>query len=96
VRRFTGLARAFTLFLLEETEAPMNEISFLAWACGGVLPPFAQGRGEELKEQLVRATIEGTEAVWAVSPEARIFHIDPICNIVGDPNKPEDCAAAAD
>src|SRR5207302_654449 len=51
VRRFAGLARAFTMFLIEETDAvpylaPMNEISFLAWAggCVGVFPPFAQGR----------------------------------------------------
>jgi len=102
-RRFASLARAFTRLLREETDetpyiSPVNEISFLAWAGGGVgvFPPFKQGCGEELKHQLVRAAIEGTEAVWSVSPHARIFHIDPICNVVGDPEKPDDCAAAAE
>jgi beta-glucosidase/6-phospho-beta-glucosidase/beta-galactosidase len=103
LRRFAGLARAFTHLLREEMDetpyiAPVNEISFLAWAGGGVgvFPPFQQGCGEELKHQLVRAAIEGTEAVWSVDPHARIFHIDPICNVVADPEKPEECATAAD
>jgi beta-glucosidase/6-phospho-beta-glucosidase/beta-galactosidase len=96
-RRFAGLARAFTALLADESDdlpylAPVNEISFLAWAGGGVamLPPFATGRGDELKKQLVRATLEGIEAVWSVNPRARIFHIDPMCNVVADPEKPDE------
>jgi beta-glucosidase/6-phospho-beta-glucosidase/beta-galactosidase len=49
--------------------------------------PFALGRGDELKEQLVRATIAATDAIWDVHPEARIAQIDPVINVL-----PEDPA----
>jgi beta-glucosidase/6-phospho-beta-glucosidase/beta-galactosidase len=102
IDRFAGLARAFTRFLKEETGetpylCPINEISFLAWAGGAMalFPPFARDQGLEFKFQLVRATIAGIEAAWEVDARARIFHIDPICNIVPAPDKPEDAANAA-
>ena len=51
VRRFGGLARAFTELLIDGGDdapyiAPVNEPSFVAWAGGasGLLPPFAHGR----------------------------------------------------
>ncbi len=76
--------------------APVNEISFFSWGGGdvGCLNPFAQGRGLELKVQLVRAAIRAMEAIWAIDPAARFVHADPIINVVADPARPEDAALA--
>ena len=101
-RRLARLSRAFAEVIASETDAvpyyaPVNEISFVAWAGGEVqyLNPFANGRGHELKDQLVRAVIEATEAVWEVDPRARIVQIDPVINIVADPERPQDRDEAA-
>ncbi|MDQ3749514.1 MAG: beta-glucosidase [Acidobacteriota bacterium] len=90
VRRYVRLARAFTELHRNETDsilfvAPINEISFFSWASGevGYFYPFARRRGNELKTQLVRAAIEGIEAIWSVDPQARIVQIDPLINVVG-------------
>ncbi|HSE97183.1 MAG TPA: beta-glucosidase, partial [Blastocatellia bacterium] len=101
IPRFARLARAFARLLADETDdtpliVPVNEISFFSWAGAtvGIFNPFATGRGHELKVQLVRASIEAIEAFWSVAPHARIFHTDPMVNIVPDPARPEDREAA--
>lgn len=101
VHRFARFSRAFAELIANETDgvpfyAPVNEISFMAWAGGaeGFINPFRRRRGRELKAQLVHAAIEATEAVWSVDSNARIMHIDPVINIVADPNRPQDRAAA--
>jgi beta-glucosidase/6-phospho-beta-glucosidase/beta-galactosidase len=101
VRRFAGLSRAFIRMLADETDAvpficPVNEISFFSWASGdvGCFYPFTVGRGMELKRQLVRASIESIEAVWDVSPHARLIQIDPAINVIADPAKPENAGLA--
>jgi len=101
VDRYAGLARAFARVVVSETgQAPMispfNEISFFAWAGGevGYFNPFASGRGGELKAQLVRAAIEGIEAVWEVAPGALVVHADPVINVAADSLRPEDRAVA--
>lgn len=95
VRHYVAYARAFAQRLKNETDAtpiitPINEISFLAFhgAEVGNMNPFTRGRGHELKEQLVRAAIEGMEAIWEVLPHARFMHNDPIFNTVADTNDP--------
>ena len=68
---------------------PTNEISFFSWAAGesAVLNPFCTRRGDELKEQLVRANIAVCEAIWAVDKRTRIAQIDPMINVLPlDPN----------
>lgn len=99
--RLAAMARAFVRLLLEEGEArpfvvPINEISFLAWSGGdeGLLPPFARHRGHELKRCLVRAAIETIDAVREVAPQTRICLIDPMINVAGRFNDPENCLAA--
>lgn len=101
VRRFADLARAFVRLLSDETDdvpfiTPINEISFFAWASGDVAAffPFGKGRGDELKDQLVRASIEGIEAAWDVNPRTRIAAIDPLINVVPNPARPQDAEAA--
>lgn len=91
VTRYAAFARATASFIKQELDgtpfyAPINEISFLAWAGGDVafFNPHAQGRGLELKAQLVRAAIAGIEAIWSIDPRARIVHADPVIHVVAD------------
>jgi beta-glucosidase/6-phospho-beta-glucosidase/beta-galactosidase len=87
-------AREFIKIHSQETDrvpfvAPTNENSFFAWAGGqrARIYPGKRGRGNELKEQLVRAAIAVAEAVWEVDPRTRIIHTDPIVNVVGKPGQ---------
>ncbi len=74
----------------------INEISFFSWAAGegGIFNPFQKHRGDEVKRQLVRATIEAVAAVRRVNPDVTIYQIDPIINVVPASDRPEDVAAA--
>ena len=101
VRCFAAFARAFAHLLNEETDAvpfisPVNEISFFAWASGevGYFFPYVEGRGMELKAQLVHATIEGIEGVWNIVPRTRIVHADPMINVVASPQRSYESEAA--
>jgi hypothetical protein len=96
------MAGAFTRLLVEETGetpvlCPVNEISFFSWAGGAaaVFNPLSTDRADELKRQLVRASVAGIEAIWGVAPGARIVHTDPIINVIADPERPQDAPAAA-
>lgn len=93
--RFARYARAFAEHHARESDAPpwvapVNEMSFLAWAGGDVrcLNPFEVARGVELKVQLVRATIEAIEAIRIVHPRARFLSPEPVIHIVADPEHP--------
>ncbi|HYW69467.1 MAG TPA: hypothetical protein VE961_00445 [Pyrinomonadaceae bacterium] len=63
---------------------PTNEISFFSWAAGesAVLNPFCTRRGDELKEQTVRANIAVCKALWGVNKRTRIAQIDPMINVL--------------
>jgi beta-glucosidase/6-phospho-beta-glucosidase/beta-galactosidase len=100
-RRFAAFARAFAEVASRETDGPpwvvpVNEISFFAWAAGdfGIFNPFAKGRGDELKFQLLRAAIASIEAMWSVNPDIRIVHTEPMINVVAHKDRPQDGAAA--
>ena len=89
VHRFAAYSAAFARLHQEMTGrppmvCPVNEISFLAWAGGDMrrLNPVCEGRGGELKRQLVRAALAATEAVRRATPGATILAIDPIIHIV--------------
>ena len=97
VRRFASMARAFLSVLDSESDmtpfvAPINEISFFAWAGGeaGYLNPFETERPQELKAQLVLSVIEACEAAWEINPQTRIVHTDPLINVVNDLARPEE------
>jgi beta-glucosidase/6-phospho-beta-glucosidase/beta-galactosidase len=72
--------------------APLNEISFFAWAAGdqGFLNPFARNRAHELKSQLVVAGIKSISAIRSVLRDAVVVSPDPVIHIVGDPSNPDD------
>lgn len=76
--------------------APCNEISFFAWAGGDAdyLNPFQQGRGYELKLQMVRAGLAASQALMAELPGVRLVWPDPVIHIVGDPDTEGDEAEA--
>src|ERR1051326_5774293 len=87
-RRESGDACAFV--------APVNEISFLAYAGGdsGFLNPFAKCRGGELKSQLVRAALIAVQAIRSELNNSIIVSPEPVIHIVGDPSKPGDVESA--
>ncbi len=99
--RFAGFAKAFIEFLLSEnTETPficpVNEISFFSWIAGevGGFYPFQKRRGNELKCQLVRASILAIDAIRAVCPAARFVLTDPAIYITSASSNPKRAAIA--
>jgi beta-glucosidase/6-phospho-beta-glucosidase/beta-galactosidase len=89
VGRFARFAAAVARVVREESDAvqiftPINEISFTAWAGGqfAIFNPFGEGRGDELKTQLVRASIAGIEACWDIDERTRIAHIEPAIHVL--------------
>jgi beta-glucosidase/6-phospho-beta-glucosidase/beta-galactosidase len=102
IDRFAEFCRATARFVRDHSDrvpiyTPVNEISFLAWAAGevGWFLPFGQGRGAELKRQLVRAAIAGTDAIWSVDARARVATVEPVIHVVPPRGRPEFTAAAA-
>ncbi len=94
--RFAQFARAATLFLRTETPGtlwlcPVNEISFMSWAGAEVayMNPFVHGRGDELKAQLVRASVAAMQAAREVDPDVRFLHAEPLIHIRAHPETPE-------
>jgi beta-glucosidase/6-phospho-beta-glucosidase/beta-galactosidase len=101
VDAFAKLAREFARLLANETDqlpiiSPINEISFFSWAADETahVNPYAKGRSNELKEQLVNAAIAATEALWSINPKTRITQIDPVINVL--PNDPIDATQSRD
>lgn len=97
VAALASYGAAFAKWLSNETDAPgyfvpVNEISYFSWAAAdeGSIFPFANGRGFELKTQLVRAAIHAMEAIWGVMHNARFVHVDPIIHVVAALKRPED------
>src|SRR4051812_4426263 len=96
VQRFTAFAREAAKYVSDYQDppliSPINEISFFSWAAGegGIFHPFAQRRGDEMKRQLVRASIHAIDAMREVNPAIKIFQIDPIINVVPRSEAPED------
>jgi len=93
-KRFAEFSAAAVVVIKEmtgraPTVTPVNEISFLSWGGGdhALFNPMTRGRGDELKRQLVRASIAAIEAVWSVDPDIRVTHTDPAINVVPFPGK---------
>lgn len=93
-RRFASLCRAFVQFyrmLVPEGElivTPINEVSFLSWLGGDVrgTSPFCVGQGWEVKYRLMKAYIEGVEAMKEVDETVRIMTTEPLVNIIPHEN----------
>ena len=101
VGRFAQFAGAFAEVATRSTDGPLwvvpvNEISFFAWAGGdvGIFNPFVSRRGDDLKRQLVRATIAAIEQMRTVNPAIRIVHTEPMINVVCHPDRPQEAGHA--
>jgi len=102
VEAFGELTAGFIRIWTEESGrapafvAPMNEISFVSWAGGdsSYLNPFAQGRGGELKQQLVRGALKAIPILRNELADVTIVSPEPVIHIAGDPNKPGDMESA--
>jgi hypothetical protein len=70
---------------------PVNEPSYFAWAAGEakLFAPHLAGHGWPLKVALVRAAIQGINAVWAACPDAVIVNADPVCHVVFPEDRPD-------
>lgn len=95
VDRFAQFARVVAAVVRNESDAvpwyaPVNEISYWAWAGGdeAQFNPLARGRGFELKHQLVRATIAAIDAIRSVDPRARFVQVDPIIHVAPQALRP--------
>jgi beta-glucosidase/6-phospho-beta-glucosidase/beta-galactosidase len=95
------LARGFAGILRREASdvplvAPMNEISFVSWAGGdtGYLNPFEQGRGHELKRQVVRAAVRASAVLRDELKNVQLVSPEPVIHVAGDPRKPGDVLQA--
>jgi hypothetical protein len=94
--RFARYAAALAGFMAEQACCPavplfslINEMSFFSWAAGdmALMHPFALARGDELKVQLLMATIAGIESIRAHFPHARFLHAEPLIHIVPAPDQ---------
>jgi len=102
IDRFVKYSRFIATVLIDRgIEAPLfipfNEISYLCHAvCAeGDMYPYAMGQDWEFKRQVVRATIEATDAIKSVAPQARFVHVDPIIHVVHPVDRPEFAEEAA-
>lgn len=77
--------------------APVNEISFLAWAGGDAagINPHLTGRADELKRNLARAYIAAAEVLRAELPSCRLVSPEPIIHVASDSANRDDWEAAA-
>jgi beta-glucosidase/6-phospho-beta-glucosidase/beta-galactosidase len=94
--RFAEYCYAAARFICDQTDGthyftPVNEPSFFSWAAGevGLFAPHARGRGWELKVNLMRAAIEGVNAIRAACRTARIVNADPMCRVVAPRDRPD-------
>lgn len=100
VDRFAAYARALAKLIREEAGSPIyvslvNEISFFSWAASrDVIYPFAFGKDNEIKHQLIRAAIAGSEAVLDVEPSARLIWGDPVVHVFPPSGVPQDSPPA--
>lgn len=104
VPRFARFCRACAEYLAPYGGAapvysPINELSFTSWGlsvhmfrCSNMHDERA---GSEAKRQLVRASIAGSDAIWQVTPGARLLQCDPLIHIVAPEGMPEWQAQAA-
>jgi beta-glucosidase/6-phospho-beta-glucosidase/beta-galactosidase len=95
VDRFARYARAVAKVVADHTDevpfyAPVNEISFFAWAGSrDYMAPFAVGRDDDIKRQLVRACIAASDAIRDVDSRARLVIPDPVLYAVAPRGRPD-------
>ena len=89
-RRFAALCKSFVRFYRSINHddilivTPINEVSFLSWlggeSCG--TSPYCRGYGWEVKYHLMKAYIEGIEAMKEEDDSVQILTSEPLVNMV--------------
>lgn len=104
VPRFARYCRAAAQFLAPyaggaPVYSPINEISFTSWGLSvhmfQCLNMYRPDAGYEGKRQLVRASIAGSDAIRAVSPQARLLQCDPLIHVIAPAGRTDWTAQAA-
>ncbi|OGX90237.1 amine oxidase [Hymenobacter coccineus] len=88
-RRFAALCRAFVDFYRRQRPTgtlivtPINEVSFISWLGGDArgTSPYCNGNGWQVKYELMRAYIEGANALREADPSIRILTTEPLIAI---------------
>jgi hypothetical protein len=95
IDRFARFVTEAARIVREESDevpfyCPVNEISYWAWAGGqvGRMNPVAEGRGPDLKRQLVRAAIAAVEAIRSVDRRARFVYAEPSIHVTTGSHSP--------
>lgn len=88
IERFAAFSLATAEFLKDKTNqtlfiCPTNEISFFVWIAGeiGGFYPFARQRGDDMKRQLIRATIAAIDTIRERFPDTRFVQTDPAIRV---------------
>jgi hypothetical protein len=76
---------------------PINEVGFLSWLGGDVCgtAPYCKGYGWEVKYSLMKAYIEGVEAIKEIDPAVLILTSEPLVNLVPPVNATAEQIATA-
>ncbi len=103
-RRFAHLCRAFAQHYRSRVPhgewivTPINEVSFLSWLGGDVrgTAPYTIHQGWDVKYHLMKAYIEGIEALREVDDSVRVLTTEPLIYVAPeDPGNPEAVMRAA-
>lgn len=102
-RRFAALCRNFVMMYREIYPndelivTPINEVSFISWLGGDVAgtSPWCFNHGWHVKYALMRAYIEGIEAMREVDARVRIMTTEPLIHIVAPHDAAPELVATA-
>ncbi len=95
VDRFANFSKALARFIRERSDdvpfySPMNEISFLSWgAARDLIFPYAHGKDNRIKRQIVRAAIAACHAIRDVDARARFVFPEPLIQAMPPRNRPD-------
>lgn len=92
-RRFAAICRSFAEMHKKHFPdaklivTPINEVGFLSWLGGDArgTAPYGVNIGWEVKYRLMKAYIEGIEALKSVDPNIRILTTEPLVSISANP-----------
>lgn len=99
-KRFADFAEAAARVVCDYSSgapffAPVNEISFFAWAAArGLMYPHAEGKDDRIKRQLVRSAIASVQAIRAMDSRTRFIYPEPVIHVVPQRDRPETATAA--
>lgn len=99
--RFASFARATTAYLTENLKGPLhicpvNEISFFSWIAAdkGLFHPAVKGRANEIKKQLIDASVHAVRTIREINPSVTVMFTDPAIHVIPRDDSPQARRAA--